>query len=265
MNMEDAASKRGSGPGTAPLFTGTGDPEDDVDLILRLANACPGKVLELMCSTLRIALPLARAGREVHCVENHPEMIKRARTELAAQPPDIAARITLFKKDIRDLRLKQRYGFIYMAGNGFLCLLNGFDQVLALRSVKELLLPGGKFLIDVFQPDPVGMHEECGSLDVIQPSGDTVVKYVSGRYDTEARRVRLVYHYDVYSKSDGYRNMEVPFDLRYMEHSDFLELFKKTGFGVKEVYGDHGRGPLDLGSPRMIYILENSTGGDGGR
>jgi len=252
--MEDTASLYNIEYKYYDMFTDQGE---DVELILELAKRFDGPILELMSGTGRVALPLAREGFEVTTVDVHPRMLECARKNLLDESSEVQKRINIVEADIRDFKMKRKFGFIFIAYNSFLHLLQGFDQVLALRCIKDHLADNGKLFIDVFQPDLEQQQEMLNfqnSLDVLDPSGDRVVKYFSHTYDPESKRVNLTYHYDIFSQGDC-KYVEVPFELRYMECGDFYELFERTGFTILDVFGDHKLNPLKIDSPRMIYVL----------
>jgi ubiquinone/menaquinone biosynthesis C-methylase UbiE len=57
----------------------------DLPFFLREATATGGNVLELMCGTGRVSVPLAEAGVHLTCVDGSAEMLARLREKLAAK------------------------------------------------------------------------------------------------------------------------------------------------------------------------------------
>jgi SAM-dependent methyltransferase len=253
--MEDTATLYNTEYQFYDLFTNHGE---DIELIMELAEKFPGPILELMSGTLRVAIPLAKKGFQITCLDVHPKMVQCARENLEKEDRKVRDRICIMETDVRDFDLKRRFGFIFITYNSFLHLLQGFDQVLTLRAIKKHLKDGGRLLIDVFKPDLERQQEMLDyqmSLEAMNPQGHKVVKYFSHNYDKESKRMHLTYYYDIFSGGE-YKRVEVPFELHYMEHADFLDLFKRTGFMVLDVFGDYQMGPLTDDSLRMIYIVE---------
>src|SRR5690242_5009291 len=80
-----------------PLYSTRGDVALYLDEAARAGE--PGTVLEIGCGTGRLTLPLARAGHVVTGVDLSPAMLARARSKLAAEPPEVRARVTLLEAD----------------------------------------------------------------------------------------------------------------------------------------------------------------------
>ena len=53
------------------------DKNDDVPLYLELAEEHGGPIMDIGCGTGRVMIPLARAGHEVHGIDNEPAMLVR--------------------------------------------------------------------------------------------------------------------------------------------------------------------------------------------
>lgn len=230
----------------------------DIDMYLDIIKDIPGPVLDCDCGNLRVALPLARAGRWVTCICEHPRMMDYAEDALDEEEGVVGKRIEMIRADLRDFSIDNEFPVIISPFNSFLRLLNEFDQVLALRNIAEHLQDGGRFIMDVFKPDIERdkkiLNRQC-TLENEKLQGDRVVKYFYYSYDIPNRRVYLNYYYDIFSEDD-YHRIEVPFELRYMPYKDFLPLFQRTGLRVEKVLGDYKMNPLDLDSERLIFVLE---------
>ncbi len=79
----------------------------DVAFFVDMARDSGGPVLELGCGTGRVLLPTARAGIAITGLDLSPGMLRILRGRLAAEPPDVQARVRLVEGDMRSFDLGQ--------------------------------------------------------------------------------------------------------------------------------------------------------------
>jgi SAM-dependent methyltransferase len=131
-----------------------GERWDDRDLgfYLGLAEEADGPVLELACGTGRVLLPLARAGHEVTGLDLSPHMLAEARRRLAAEPPEVRARVSLIDGTMCRFDLARRFALILIPFRAFQALLTREEQRGCLECSREHLQPEGRLVVDVFNP-----------------------------------------------------------------------------------------------------------------
>ncbi|MEU3843098.1 class I SAM-dependent methyltransferase [Streptomyces sp. NPDC028635] len=111
--------------------------------------------LELGVGTGRIALPLSRSVGHVTGVDSSVEMLDALRAKL----PD-GGDVTPVHGDIRTYTSDSRYGLVYCVCATLSCLLTPEDQQRAVRRAADLLLPGGRLVIETHnKPAIVDLHE----------------------------------------------------------------------------------------------------------
>lgn len=125
---------------------------DDVGFLGRLAGEVGGPVLELGCGTGRVAIPLAEAGFEVVGLDLSAPMLAIADAKRRSLPSDVRRRVRFVEADMRDFRLRRRFGLAFAAFRAFQHLLEPADQRAALAAVRRHLRPGGLLVLDVFDP-----------------------------------------------------------------------------------------------------------------
>jgi SAM-dependent methyltransferase len=106
-----------------------------------------GPALELGIGTGRIALPLQRAGVEVHGIDASPAMLERLRAKPGGE------RIPLTVGSFAELPAEGQFTLIYVMFNTFFALLTQEEQVQCFKNAARLLAPGGAFLMEAFIPD----------------------------------------------------------------------------------------------------------------
>jgi SAM-dependent methyltransferase len=121
-----------------------------IDFYLAEAGAAGGPVLDVACGTGRILLPLLRAGVDADGLDAFPAMLEGARRKAAAEGFAPA----LHQAEMREFRLPRRYARIFIPFNSYVHNLTQEDQIAALRTCREHLLPGGRLVFDIFYPGP---------------------------------------------------------------------------------------------------------------
>lgn len=231
--------------------------QEDVALYLGFAERTGSPLLELGCGTGRLLLPLARAGYSVTGVDLSPAMLEVARTKVESAGLD--DRITLVQADMRTVKLPQQYRLAYIAINSFMHLTTLEAQVEALRTWRKLLLPGGLLVIDVYNPNPQGLLEADGRVEMhgrwFDPATGAVVLKQTTRTLDDARQLQhVLFIYDEVFPDGQMRRTLAPFLARYLHRFEGELLLDKAGFMLEQVYGSYDLDPFVSESERMILV-----------
>ncbi len=116
-----------------------------VDRLAELAGG--GRALEFAIGTGRVAVPLAERGVPVAGIELSPAMIDRLRAKV-----DEAA-IPVVLGDMASTIAPGRYTLVYLVYNTISNLLSQAEQVACFRNAARHLLPGGRFVIELWVPE----------------------------------------------------------------------------------------------------------------
>jgi len=164
----------------------------DVRYYVDLAAARGGPVLEYGCGNGRITVPLARAGIEVTGVDLSRPMLDDLRARVRAEPPEVAARITVRRGDMRRARVGRRFPLIICPFNAFLHLYTRADVEAFLARAREHLAPRGELVFDVSMPEPAELARDPAKAYAAPkfrypgPGGD-LVRYTE-RFDYDKLR-----------------------------------------------------------------------------
>ena len=229
---------------------------DDIPFYVDEALSCGGPVLELGCGTGRVTLPIARAGVEVTGLDSSPGMLDVAGRKLAKTPD---APVTLVHGDMREFSLGRRFALVIIPFRGFLSLLTVEDQMSALACIKRHLLPGGRLVFNVFQPD-LNMLVQPGDgayhlRDVNDPeSGRRLVIWHQSSCDNHNQIIYARLIVDELDESGAavgrfYRD----FRLRYGHRWEIHHLLTAAGYEVVDLYGDFDRSPSDEEGEEMVW------------
>jgi SAM-dependent methyltransferase len=189
------------------------DLDTTVCTLLELADG--GRVLELGVGTGRIALPLAKAGADVHGIDASLKMLD----QLAAKPGNELLNITC--GDMATDLPPGPFSLIFVAINTFFNLTTVADQRTCLRSVAERLGPDGLFVIEAFVPD---LQRSGADLTLRTVSGDGVTLMASVT-DPVAQTVvgQLI------ELKDGTLPRLKPWQIRYATPDQLDELAQECG------------------------------------
>ncbi len=225
--------------------------QDDMKFYLAEAKKARGPVLELACGTGRLTIPLAAAGVDVTGLDLAGPMLARARAKAAAA----GVKPRFVKGDARSFSLG-RFKLIFIAFNSMQHLAAREDIEGLFSSVARNLAPGGRFILDVFNPDPRCLvrdpDEELPVAYYDAPSGGGKV-LVNERYsyDRAAQVSRLTWTYR--SEKTG-RSEKKRLNLRCFFPEELLALAHYNGFDLLARYGDFRRRPFGPDSPKQVLV-----------
>ncbi len=121
----------------------------DVAFWVQECRGAAGPVLELGCGTGRVTIPVAAAGVEVTGLDNSESMLRCARRKSA----DARIDVQWVEDDMRDFDLGRRFALIYVPLASFAHMSGPGDAAACLERVIAHLAPGGRFAVDLMNPE----------------------------------------------------------------------------------------------------------------
>ena len=116
-----------------------------VDRLAALAGS--GRALELAIGTGRVAVPLAERGVPVSGIELSQPMVDRLREKVSADD------IPVVVGDMATARVAGEFTLVYLVFNTISNLLSQDEQVACFRNAASHLVPGGRFVIELWVPE----------------------------------------------------------------------------------------------------------------
>lgn len=234
----------------------------DVAFYVEEAQAANGPVLELGCGTGRVLLPIARAGRAIMGVDSSHQMLARCRAKLAAEPAAVQARVTLHEHDLRDFNLGAMFPLAIAPFRVFQQILSVDDQLAFLAAVCRHLVPDGRLVFDVFNPDFARLagadgREQEDTPEQRLPDGRVfrrAYRIVRVHWSAQLSDSELIYY--VGSGLGAPQRYVQAFQMRWYLRAELEHLLARAGFRVRAMYGDFGRGPLVDGAPEQVVVAE---------
>ncbi len=144
-------------------------------------------ILEPMCGSGRLLIPLMQEGFNIHGMDNSIPMLKSCR-ERAAK---LGLKPTLFEQSIENMELPHQYDIILIPLGSYQLLYPRSVAYKALQNFYKHLRPGGKLILDLFVPWESlyqNHEEEFSEKEVALPDGG-IIKHkshdVANKYEQE--------------------------------------------------------------------------------
>jgi SAM-dependent methyltransferase len=229
---------------------------EDVAYYVALARKSRGPVLEYGAGNGRIAIAIARHGREVVGIDHSAPMLADLRRRLEDEPPEVRARVRAVRGDMRSVRLGRRFALVVAAFNTALHLYTRQDVERFLARVREHLAPGGRFVVDLSVPRVDDLARLAGRAYSVprfrHPTSGVVVKnreYFD--YDPVRQVLFVSMEFEPVDDPDG--AWVTPLAHRQFFPREWEALLHYAGFAVTRVDGDFAGGPLTKDSDVMVW------------
>jgi SAM-dependent methyltransferase len=212
---------------------------EDVAFYLDEARRSGGPVVELGVGTGRIAVPLGADGIHVIGVDS-----SRAMLEVCARRAALAG-VTLDLRvgDLREPPVTERVPLVICPFRSLLHMHTDEDRMGVLGAAYDLLLPGGRFVFDVFTPD---------AHDIAQTQGKWLERepgiFEHAVWDESARTLTLTVR-------DAER--ETTMALAWLSPDEWRGLLERAGFEIEACYGWFDRTPYS-GREDTVWVTRRA-------
>jgi SAM-dependent methyltransferase len=211
---------------------------EDVEFYVAEARrVSPGPVVELGIGTGRIAVPIAAEGIRVIGVDSSPGMLEICRER--AESGGVDGLVELHLGDLRAPPVSERVQLVLCPFRSYLHLRTDEERLGALRAGRELLIPGGHLIFDVFAPGDDDIAETHGRWLEREPE-----IFERADWDTDTRTLTL----SVRGPSG-----EATMELAWLSADEWRALLERAGLEVEALYGWFDRRPF-TGDEDMVWI-----------
>ena len=194
---------------------------EDVDFYVAQARKARGTVVELGVGTGRIALPVVAAGVPVIGVDSSTGMLEVCRRR--AKDAGVAHLLDLRLGDLRNPPVSERVRLVISPFRALLHLETDAERLEALAAVRRLLVPGGRFVFDVFTPSAEDVAETHGRWLEREPG-----IWELAHWDLEGRVLTL--------RLRGPQS-ETSMRLAWLPPEEWRALLEQAGFEIDACYG----------------------------
>ncbi|MBL7014205.1 MAG: class I SAM-dependent methyltransferase [Candidatus Marinimicrobia bacterium] len=225
---------------------------NDVDFITGLADEIGGSVLELAAGTGRLAVEIMDKGHPYLGVDSSPEYVDYANDKI--QSKGFIGNVIL--GDMRDFSLNEKYDFIFIGFNSFFHLLTNEDASKCLDSVYTHLSTDGKFVIDLFIPDPSFLYKDENKLyhvtNFTWPEDGSKGMVKERNHYNDETQINHIWWYFYKEKMEKATLFEFDMNMIYPDTMD--RLLSEAGFTILNKYGNHDKSPFNEESDYQIYV-----------
>jgi SAM-dependent methyltransferase len=209
--------------------------------VARLAQlADGGAALEFAIGTGRVAIPLLAAGVPVSGIDLSPAMIAQLRTKVG---PD---RLPVTQGDMATTRVDGQFALVYLVFNTISNLLTQAEQVDCFRNAARHLVPGGRFVIELWVPQLRQLPPNQPGLVFAAEPGYLGID----TYDVVDQRV--VSHHVRFGPGRDARVFRSPH--RYIWPAELDLMARLAGFDLEARHADWAAAPFTPASPSHISI-----------
>lgn len=238
----------------------------DLEFYEDCARRYGSPVLELGVGTGRVAWQLAEAGHHVVGVDLSTSMLARAHERGSALSADVRELVELRQGDMADFSLDQRFPLAFILFSTFNHLTDPAAQRSCLNAVRRHLTPGGRLVMDVFDP----ILDACAE-STTSPNPPRVAVNPETGHEFHRRSIKRVNHPISQSFTETFRVEEIDADgklvafeepvhhLRWATRQEMRYLFELTGFEVEASFGDFKMGEPAYGSTQIWVVKSTST------
>jgi len=204
---------------------------EDVEFYVEEAQQAGSPIVELGVGTGRIAVPTAAAGIRVIGVDSSPGMLEVCREQ--AELAGVAGLLDLRLGEVEAPPVDERVGLVTCPFRSFLHLLDDDTRLRALPAARELLVPGGRFVFDVFASSAEDIADTNARWLEREPG-----IWERADWDSRARTLTL----SVRGESG-----ETSFVLAWLSNDEWRALLESAGLQIVGCYGWFDRRPYSGG------------------
>lgn len=234
----------------------------DASFYVDLAKEVGGPVLEIGCGTGRVLLPTARAGIQIHGLDNSRPMLDVLQGKVGRESADVQKRITLHSGDMRDFRLNCTFSLVTSPFRPMQHMFTVADQVAALKSAAAHVAKEGILAFDVFFPKFDRLPSRIGEEQLEtewSPASETIIRryYRKDALDKINQSLSLTFIFRTYRNGELIREESEPLKMSFYTYPHLRALFLMAELEPIAEYGSFARTPLDDKAEEMIFLLRS--------
>lgn len=235
--------------------------EVDIPFFRAVCKDVGGDVLELMCGTGRLSIPLLQAGIKLCCVDYSREMLDVLQHKL--QMYQLTAEV--HEADVRYFNLGRVFERILLPFHSLSEIIHPNDRAQALACIHQHLAPNGRLILTAHNP-AVQIPRLDGDRHLICdrpiPHQDATLRvWSTARYTPDPPMGNAQQDYEIVDATGQLletRSLLLQFailDRTTLEHE-----VTQAGFTVVNLWGSYAKEPFDAThSPYMIWELRSLT------
>lgn len=232
----------------------------DIHFFVEETSHFDDEILELMCGTGRVSIPLLESGKKLCCVDYSEKMLEVFRNKIQGKNYTV----NIIQMDVTALDLNKRFGLIILPFHSLSEILSTDLQFKALERISEHLKPDGVFICTLQNPavrlkTADGITRKLGEFKLDEDKKMTVSS--SNKFNPDTGIVSGFQLYEIYDASGTLtekRILEINF--RPVSYPEFKKIITCAGMEISEIYGDYSKnGFIEETSDFMICKLRKKS------
>ncbi len=218
----------------------------DIPFFTKETENYTGEILELMCGTGRVSIPLLKAGRKMTCVDYSKGMLNSFRKKIRKD----SYSVDLVEMDVTKLKLNKKFGLIILPFHSLSEILTTEKQQEALICISNHLEKGGTFILTLQNPEK-RLNQADGKMRIIgkfsiEEEKEMVLSYTN-QYNEKEDVVSGYQFYEIYNSDNimtEKRFLEINF--KPIRLSTLREMISKTDLQITDINGDYSYGEFNI-------------------
>lgn len=204
-------------------------PPDAFDYYEAEAARTEGAILEPMCGSGRFLLPLAARGFDIQGSDASPDMLSACR-ERARQ---LGLTPVVSQQRLDALHADRQFGLVFIPSGSFSLITDLHAASQALERIRELIAPGGRFIVEVERRNSERCSELSGTWGgrwVTRPDGAKIVLSWLSQYVAPTGISSSVHRYELVKDGQLLAQEFEDFELKLYDLAEFRQMLERARF-----------------------------------
>lgn len=224
----------------------------------KLLKTARGPILEAMCGSGRLLIPLLKKGFMLDGVDSSKYMLQSCQKRCSEH----GLSVQLYNQPLQAINLPKRYDLIFIAIGSFQLIHGDKETLLVLENLRSALLPGGRLVIETFIPwDAIKEHIQ-GAILASQSSEVRFEKTIDAADGSQMIHKSAVTVYlkeqlektrSSYEKWAGQQfsySEEEEYIVRWYHRFEMQLLLEKAGFSTVEILDES----FEQNEQALVYV-----------
>ena len=232
----------------------------DLQFFIDETSGTQDEILELMCGTGRVSIPLLESGKKLCCVDYSKGMLEIFKQKIKGKNYPLR----MIQMDVTKLDLDRKFELILLPFHSLSEILTADLQFKALKAISDHLKPSGIFICTLQNPTlrlktADGMTRHLGEFSL--PNNNKMIVSYSNKYNPETG---IVSGFQLYELFDGSRKLiekrRLEINFKPISDSEFRNLINTLDLVIINMYGDYSRNDFNEQSSNfLIYKLKKRS------
>ena len=223
----------------------------DVPFFMNETKHTDTPILELMCGTGRVSIPLLEAGRELVCIDYSQGMLDK----FIEKTTDKAYKLTIQNADVCKLSLNQKFDTIILPFHSFQEIVLKETQIAALKAIYNHLSDNGVFVCTLKNPK-IQLQSADGSTRIMgkykmSDNKDLIMSYCNVYQNGIVTGHQFYEIFDQENRLTEKRYLEINF--RPIIFDEFQDMLNEVGFRIDRVFGSYDYADFD--PEKSLFML----------